>query len=191
MTFTLSPPKMKKWSMPSRSRVGEFRIFQVDRSTVRDGQGAARPDVFTIECRDWCNVIAVTDDDHVVFVWQYRFGTDELSLEIPGGVIDPGESPIFAAGRELLEETGYAAAGALEPLLAIAPNPAIQNNRCHTFVARGARSVGETKFDELEELELALIPVGHLPQLLDGGHVSHALVHSALEAFMRRSARRS
>jgi len=120
-----------------------------------------------------------------VLVWQYRFGTDALSLEIPGGVIDPGEAPEDAARRELREETGYEAEQ-LDLLLAIEPNPAIQNNRCFTFLAQGARPTGATDFDHQEELETALLPADRIADLLDGGQVTHSLVQSALETYWRK-----
>jgi 8-oxo-dGTP pyrophosphatase MutT (NUDIX family) len=129
--------------------------------------------------------VAVTPDDRVVLVWQYRFGTDALSLEIPGGVIDAGESPAEAARRELIEETGYEAER-FEPLLTLEANPALQANRCFTFLARGARPTGQTGFDAQEELETALVPAARVADLLDGGQVTHSLVHSALEAYWRK-----
>src|SRR4051812_2414466 len=101
MSFSLPAPKMKKWTMPSRTKVASYRVFDVIKNEVRDSAGKERHDVFTYACPDWCNVVALTEEDEVVLVWQYRFGTDALSLEIPGGVIDPGESPIDAAKREL------------------------------------------------------------------------------------------
>ena len=185
IVFLLPPPKMKNWTRDSSERVGEFRVFGVDRHVVRDGEGTPRGDFFTFACRDWCNVIAITPDDEVVLVWQYRFGTDLMSLEIPGGVIDDDESPIESSRRELLEETGYAA-NALEPFLVVEPNPALQGNRCFTFLALGARQVAEPRLDEQEEIEIALVPARHLAKILDDGHVTHALVHSALEAYLRR-----
>jgi ADP-ribose pyrophosphatase len=185
MAFSLPPPKLKRWSRRATERAASFRVFAVDKHAMDDGEGKPRGDFFTFQCTDWCNVIAVTETNEVVFVWQYRFGTDALSLEIPGGVIDPGESPVDAARRELLEESGYAA-DHFEPLLVIEPNPALQGNVCHTFVARGARKVAEPTPDANEELELTLVSVDDLPALLDLRHVTHALVHSALEVFLRR-----
>jgi 8-oxo-dGTP pyrophosphatase MutT (NUDIX family) len=188
MSLLVPPPKLKKWTLSRPHAPADYRVFRVHRNLVVDGEGKPRRDVFTFECPDWCNVVAVTSDDHVVFVWQYRFGTEAMSLEIPGGVVDDGEAPIESARRELLEETGFAA-DALEPLSVVEPNPALQGNRCHTFLARGARRVAAPSLDENEELEELLVPVRDLSRLLDEGHVTHALVHSALEAFLRKAAR--
>jgi len=183
--LTLDPPALRKWTQLRREPVGSFRIFDVCRVELQDGAGRARGDAFTMRCRDWCNVVAVTPSDEVVLVWQYRFGTDALSLEIPGGIVDAGEEPAHAAQRELREETGYEGE-ALVPLLVVEPNPAIQNNRCFTFVSRAARRVQNPSFDPQEELETVLVPAARLGDLLDGGQVTHALVQSALEAYYRK-----
>src|SRR5579884_4227798 len=182
--FVVTPPKLRPWRRLRREPVGAYRVFDVQRVELEDAGGGARGDAFTIGCRDWCNVVAVTPDDHVVFVWQYRFGTDALSLEIPVGVVDSGESPEDAVRRELREETGYEA-DALHPLLVVEPNPALQGNRCFTFVAHGVRLAGPTHFDAQEELETALVPRARIGDVLDGGQVTHALVQGALEAFWR------
>jgi ADP-ribose pyrophosphatase len=181
----LPVPALRPWKRRSIEPVGSFRIFDVQRLELEDAQGTARGDAFVVTFPDWCNVVAVTPDDHVVFVWQYRFGTDALSLEIPGGVVDAGEAPTDAARRELKEETGYEA-DSIEPLVVVGANPAIQNNRCHTFIARNARRTGGTAFDAQEELETVLVPADDVAQLLDAGQVAHSLVHSALEVFLRR-----
>ena len=188
MSFVVPLPKLAKWRQLRLETLASYRVLDVCRIDLQDATGRARGDAFTLRCRDWCNVVAVTDEDEAVFVWQYRFGTDAISLEIPGGVIDDGERPEDAARRELFEETGYQAER-LEPLLVLEPNPAIQGNRCFSFVARGVRPTGTTRLDPMEELETALVPVARIGDLLDSGQVTHALVYAPLEAFWRRSRR--
>jgi ADP-ribose pyrophosphatase len=184
----VGPPKLRKWRRLRAEQVGSYRVLEVLQVTLEDAAGRSRGDAFTVRCNDWCNVVALTPDDQIVLVWQYRFGSEEMSLEIPGGVIDRGEAPEDAARRELREETGYETDG-LELLLVVEPNPAIQNNRCFTFLARGARPTAATGFDPQEELETTLMPAARVPELLESGQVTHALVQGALEAFWRKRAR--
>lgn len=182
------PVHLRKWRRLRWERIASYRILDVCRVELEDGAGRPRGDAFTIDCADWCNVVALTPDDQVLFVWQYRFGADALSLEIPGGIIDEGESPEAAAARELLEETGYEA-DRVEPLLVLEPNPAVQANRCFTFLAQRVRLAGVPHLDPMEELETALVPADEIGELLDSGQITHALVHAALEAFWRKRRR--
>ena len=164
-------------------RIASYRVFSVCESTVE-----GRSSVFTLEHPDWCNVVALTDAGEIVLVRQLRFGTRAMSLELPGGMLEPGEDPAAGARRELREETGYEPAS-IDPLIVTHPNPSLQGNRIHSFVARGARVLHATQFDEHEECETVLVPAERIERMLDEGEMTHALDHAALSAFLRRERR--
>lgn len=185
-----APKSLKKWELRAPKTVGEFGIFSVRRSALHDPAGNPKRDVHTFLLRDWCNIVPVTADGRVLLVWQYRFGTGEFSLELPGGVVDPGEEPSSAAVRELKEEAG-ATAARVELLSVLEPNPAMQGNLLHSYVAWDTAISHDTAFDDLEELESLLVPIAELPRLIDEGVIRHALCTTALETFLRRHAPRA
>lgn len=180
-----TPKRVRPWTRDGLRRADDHAIFRVERHAMRDPAGQPRRDVTTIACPDWVNVLAITPAHELVLVWQYRFGSERVALEIPGGVIDRGESAAHAASRELREETGYG--GAPPELVAVVePNPAIQGNRCHTFLVRAAELRHTPDFDDLEDLETCLVPLAQVSRLIDEGIVTHALAVVALEALIRR-----
>jgi len=185
--FVIPETRLRPWELGLPEQRGHFRIFSVVATNVRTPDGEGRPEVYTIDVADSCGVVAVTEDEQLVLVRQLRFGTRELSLELPGGMLQPGEDPARGALRELREETGYEALAA-EPLLTLHTNPSLQGNRHFAFVASGARLAGAQMFDEHEDCEVVLVPVEHAARLLDEGHMTHALCHAALSAFLRRRA---
>jgi 8-oxo-dGTP pyrophosphatase MutT (NUDIX family) len=173
-----------RWRIEQRTAGNEYKIFRtafVDASHPRIGTKRFS----LIECGDWVNIIALTEDQQVVLVRQYRVGTDEVCLEIPGGMVDPGEDAATAAARELEEETGYTAR-AWRAIGKVAPNPAIQNNYLHTYLATGARRTQEQRLDGSEVLTVATLPLAEVQAALRAGTIDHALVvaafaHLALE----------
>jgi 8-oxo-dGTP pyrophosphatase MutT (NUDIX family) len=133
-----------------------------------------------LEAPDWVNVVAVTAAGEIVLVRQFRHGTGEATLEIPGGAVDPTDrSPLEAAKRELREETGYAARRWTR-IGVVDPNPAFQTNACTTFLAEGACRAGDADPDEGEELEVLLVSRRRLDALVRRGVIRHALVIAAL-----------
>jgi ADP-ribose pyrophosphatase len=143
--------------------------------------GAHHP-FYRIESPEWVNVVALTPRDELVMIRQYRHGSREVTLEIPGGLVDPGESPASAAGRELLEETGYRA-GRIESLGSINPNPALFANRVHMWVALDCESVAPIQNGLTEETVVELIPRTEIGSVVRAGGIDHALVVATLYSF--------
>lgn len=167
------------WRELAREQLQDCRVFRVSRTLAESPDGRARHPFFRIDSSDWVNVIPLTDDGGVVMVRQYRHGCRDVTLEIPGGMVDPGEDPAQAAARELLEETGYQAQR-IERLGSVNPNPALFGNRLHAFVATGARAVAEIRNDAREETVVEIVPRAALRERVRDGQVDHALVLAAL-----------
>ena len=163
------------WRRERSEQVADCRVFKVRRDYSADPRDGRVHDFYVIEAPDWINVIPLTDDGRVVLIEQYRHGTGEVSLEIPGGMVDEGESPRDAAARELLEETGYEA-GEVVLLGKTRPNPAIQDNWIHTFVARGVKYKCEPSNAGTEQTVVRLVELERIPSLIEEGKITHALV---------------
>ena len=134
---------------------------------------------YVLSTNDWVNIVALTPEKKILLVSQYRHGSDQISLETPGGAVDPGDpGPETAARRELLEETGYEAREWFL-LGKVQPNPAILDNTCYFYLALGAVPVAPLKLDEAEELELSLEDMENIPALVESGQIQHALVVAA------------
>ena len=165
----------RPWTTLEDEAIQDCRVFSVRRIRARSPRTGDAHDFFAIDSSDWVNVVAITPDERVVMVRQYRHGAGRVTLETPGGLIDPGETPAIAAARELLEETGYQAAEWV-PLGAVNPNPALFSNRLHGFLARGAQRVGEVRNERTEETHVELVPLSELGEAVRTGRVEHALV---------------
>ncbi|MCC7438709.1 MAG: NUDIX hydrolase [Armatimonadetes bacterium] len=168
---------IQQWETLQSEPVFRSPIFEIGKVRRRSRSSGNEGEFYRIETRDWVNVVALRDDGHVILVRQYRHGSDEITLEIPGGIVDDGETPQEAARRELLEEAGYNCAEAII-IGRVRSNPALFDNWTWTVLATGL-TLGATKFDEHEEIELVAIPATDILQLLRNGIITHALVVAA------------
>jgi 8-oxo-dGTP pyrophosphatase MutT (NUDIX family) len=180
----LPPTALQAWQELTRTKVAECRVFDVARSVAASPVDGNPRAFYCIESVDWAQIVPITTDGNVVLVRQYRHGNRRVTLEIPGGLIDPGEDPATAALRECLEETGYRARAAL-PLGVVAPNPALFGNRLHAFYATGVEPERAVQNTGTEITEVVLVPVTGLEGLLVAGEIDHALVAGTLWRYLR------
>jgi ADP-ribose diphosphatase len=177
--------KSNKSAEPSQWQVSEPRtlittpVMTLLTSKVKSLRKNREKDFFKLACPSWVNIVACTVEQEIVLIRQYRFGTDRFELEIPGGAVDPGEAPLAAGLRELVEETGYAGENG-RIIGQVCPNPAIQGNHCYTVLVEKARKVAEPKFDDMEDIEVLTVPDDEAFALVRDGSITHGLVLNGL-----------
>lgn len=174
---------IKPWQKLGSRPIADFPIFKLRGDRKVSPRTGAEHEFYVLESRDWVNVIALTPDQQLVMIEQYRHGSDTVELEIPGGVMDPHEtSPVAAGVRELREETGFAGEHA-RILGRVFANPAIMSNLCYTVLIENCRCVHPVQFDQGEDLLTRLVPVADAPGLVAAGTIRHSLVVVALHFF--------
>jgi 8-oxo-dGTP pyrophosphatase MutT (NUDIX family) len=171
------------WTRVATKVLLDLRIMKVQEVTAISPKTGNEHGFFVLDTVDWVNVLPITADQEVVFVRQYRHGSDDLSLEIPGGMVDPGEAPIVSAARECLEESGFRASD-LKSLGVLNPNPAVFNNQLHTFVAEDVVIEADIQNTATEQTEVVLVPVADLTSYLLDGRIDHALVAATLWRYL-------
>jgi ADP-ribose pyrophosphatase len=174
---------IRPWPKIDSKPLGDFRIFTIRSDQKVSPRNGQPHDFFIIDCVNWVNVIAITPEEQLVMVEQYRHGSNTVELEIPGGTMDAADdSPLVTAVRELREETGYEGTGA-QIIGRIFPNPAIMSNSCFTVLVENCRLRHAVEFDSGEDLVTKLVPASEVPGLVAAGKIQHSLVVVALYYF--------
>ena len=168
------PETPETWTRKQSKAVADCRVFKIREDFCERDSDAKNAVFFVVESPDWVNVIALTADQQVVLIEQFRHGSEEIILEIPGGMLDADEDREVAAKRELLEETGFSS-DEFVYLGKSRPNPAIQNNWIHHYAALNCEKTDDTAFDEHESVVTKLVPLIEIEGLVESGAITHSL----------------
>lgn len=178
------------WTVREQRTLVQDRWLSLRAQTVVTGEGAVLAPFYLLDFPDWAQVVALTSDDRIVLVRQYRHGIGRVTLELPGGIVDPGETPLEAAARELLEETGYVA-DEMRLVCSLSPNTSSHTNRCHTVLALGARLAQRTAHEAGEEIAVETMPLAELWAAIPEGALPQAMHTASLAAALSAAGRLS
>ncbi len=171
--------QVQPWIKRGEQEVVDCRVFRVMRRRLYHPGRQSEGEFYIIGSSPWVNVLALTEGGHVVLVRQYRYGSEQISVEPPGGMFEEGESPVEAGLRELYEETGYRGDNA-RIIGQVHPNPAILNNTCYFVLVENACKAGDTEWDEHEEMDILTVPWQDALAMAASGKITHSLAVCAL-----------
>ncbi|WP_092218760.1 NUDIX hydrolase [Desulforhopalus singaporensis] len=127
----------------------------------------------------WVNIVALTPEQKILMIRQYRFGSGKMEWEIPGGAVEDGEQPLAAGLRELLEETGYEGENG-RIIGSVCPNPALQNNSCYTVLVENVQRISPQNLDEMEDISVEPMAIDEVMNMVKQGTLTHGLVLNGL-----------
>ena len=184
-------PRVQPWSVVEENKEYSTPIFKLLKQRIQlDSEtDPVEGDFYILQAPAWINVIPITPDNKVVLVEQFRHGIQQPTLEVPGGLVDPGEEPLEAAKREMLEETGYKSKQ-WSSLGKVSSNPSMMDNYTHMYLAENCSHVGAQNPDEHERIAVRTVPVDEFLQMAANGTIHHAIVLAAIARYLLIETRR-
>jgi ADP-ribose pyrophosphatase len=163
------------WKILASEYLYKETWFTIRKDICETPQGKIVNPYYVYEFPTWVSALAITEDNKVVMVRQYRHGIQKTILEVPGGCVDDSDRNFEdAIGRELMEETGFKF-NKYDYLGKVSPNPSTNTNWMHMFLATGGVKVNEQKLDHNEEIEVELLTLDELRSLLAENKIIQAL----------------
>lgn len=170
---------ISKWETVEKISENNFKIFTASMYTKRHPIWKKYGRFVVLDSPQWVNIIPLTVEKEVILIEQYRHGSDSITLEVPGGLVEKGEEPRLAAERECLEETGFGSDEEAVLLGETMPNPAFLNNTCFSFVWFNCYEKSAQKLDGNEEINITKVPLKKIPEMIISGQIRHSLVMNA------------
>ena len=167
---------IQDWTIIKRERVADYKIFSLQKKQVRSPRTGEIREMHAIEFPDWVLILALTPQQEVVMVRQYRHGTEQVHLELPGGLVDPDDVTLeLSARRELLEETGFTVSN-IRLIGECYPQPAVLSNRCYFYLAQGAVKAQQQNLDAGEDIEILTMPFKEFQAGIESREIDHGMV---------------
>lgn len=176
-----------EWSILRRQQVADYKIFSLHKKQVRSPRTGEIREMLALQFPDWVLTLALTRQQEVVMVRQYRHGTEKVCLELPGGLVDPDDtSPELSAQRELLEETGFTVSN-IRLIGVCSPQPAILSNRCFFYLAEDAVKTRQQNLDAGEDIEILTVPLKEIQAKIESNEIDHGMVLLAFFFFRMKN----
>ncbi len=179
---------IESWRTVSRRSAGDFRIFRAEFVEREHPLTKQHSPFVVLNSPSWVNILAITPEQRIVLVRQYRHGIDAISLELPGGMVEAGEDPCEAGMRECVEETGYMADERAELLGIQHPNPAFMDNACHSYLWINCEPRVAQQLDRNEDIEIVTLSFAEAMTALRSGDISHSTSMNAFFLYWLRTA---
>lgn len=175
-----------KWETVSKTEIKDLKIFKAEMVKRKHPNWSREADFVVLNSLNWANVVPVTKDKKILLIEQYRHGSDSITLEIPGGLIEKDELPIVAARRECIEETGFSGEEELIQIGVSLPNPAFLNNKCFSFAWFGLEEKQMQNFDLNEEIKVIPTSINEVKKMIEDGRINHSIILTAFMFFFNK-----